>query len=360
MSKPSSCEPVGSTSAIVMALLVPGIAWSMDCAAPTLMGATGVIGQEHRYKISGHCSHAWSKTETEIFSSTTTNYGLSFVYSGGAEWSRVTGIAIEKLKFTGDSAGSRYASAKCSQDPFLRDPPAGAASCGTVKVQLQVGSGKPYEVLLKPQFWARSGIALAEAQALSAQATPSQPPPPPPVEKPKPKVPVASADTVAPGGVASSTSAAAFPQLLEIEAESLAKANAVQVSGGQARVQSMSGFGSAWSGGEQLFWSDGTVGAVLDLLVDIPVGSKYAIEAYFTRAPDYGQMKIEVDGKPSPVTFDGMAPKVAQTGPTQLGNFPLPAGQRRISFMIVGKHPQSSGYYAGIDRIRLYPAGPLN
>lgn len=302
----------------------------------------------------------------------------------------MTGIATEKLKFTGDSAGARYASAKCSQDPFLRDPPAGAAGCGTVKVQLQVGSGKAYEVLLKPQFWARSGIALTEAQALSAQATPSQPPPPPQVEKPKPKVPVASADTVAPGGgvseqpvapasgteaparrlqqpaasgatarVASPTSAAAFPKLLEIEAESLAKANVVQVAGGQVRVQSMSGFGNAWSGGEQLFWSGGAVGAVLDLLVDIPVGSKYAVEAYFTRAPDYGQVKIEVDGKPSPVTFDGMAPAVAQTGPTQLGNFPLPAGQRRISFMIVGKHPQSSGYYAGIDRIRLYPAGPL-
>jgi hypothetical protein len=74
----------------------------------------------------------------------------------------------------------------------------------------------------------------------------------------------------------------------------------------------------------------------------------------------YGRLKIEVDGKPSPVTFDGMASKVAPTGPTQVGNFPLPAGQRRISFMIVGKHPQSSGYYAGIDRIRLYPVGSLN
>lgn len=98
---------------------------------------------------------------------------------------------------------------------------------------------------------------------------------------------------------------------------------------------------------------------MLDLLIDIPVGSGYAIEVYFTRAPDYGQLKIEVDGRASPVTFDAIAPQVVQTGPTQVGNFPLQAGQRRISFMIVGKHPQSKGYYAGIDRIRLYPAGPL-
>lgn len=365
----------GRSTLMAVALLAPA-AWSMDCGSPSLKSASGVIGKEHSYKIAGTCTHAWSKTETSWGSSSTTNYGLTFVYSGGATWNRATGVAIEKLGFKGDSTGARHATATCTQDPFLTNAPGGAVSCGPVSVQLEIAAGKPYEVLTQKTFWAYRKLSLVEAQALSAQSSTKPPPPPPPPPEPKPDVPVVSAAGAAPGVAvaeppvapagralarpATPARTAVQPVLLEIEAEALVKSNAFQVTGGQARVQPMGGFGGAWSGGEQLFWSGGAAGAVLDLLIDIPAGSKYAVEAYFTRAPDYAQLKIEVDGKPSPVTFDGMAPTVAQTGPTQVGNFPLPAGQRRISLMIVGKHPQSSGYYVGIDRIRLYPAGPLN
>lgn len=378
----------GATRLLLAAvLLCPQLAWSIDCAHPTLKSATGVIGKEHRYKISGKCWQISQTTKTSAGSSTTSTTSIDFSYSGSARWDRLTGVATEKLSFTGHSTGQRHASATCSQDPFLIDPPGGAASCGPIQVQVEVKSGTTYQVLTEKTFWAFRGISLAEAQALSAQNPASQPPPPP-AEKPKPKVPVASAGAVAQGSIASDQPAASAPPatgrlarrspqqtapvsaaaagrvlqatLMEIEAEALVKANAVQVAGGQVTAQPMGGFGSAWSGGEQAFWHGGAVGAVLDLLVDVPVSSKYAVEIYFTRAPDYGQLKIEVDGKPSPVTFDGMAPQVVQTGPTQVGNFPLPAGKRRFSLMIVGKHPQSSGYYAGIDRIRLYPAGALD
>lgn len=147
---------------------------------------------------------------------------------------------------------------------------------------------------------------------------------------------------------------------LEIEAEALVKSGGIQVSGGQADVQSMAAFGNGWTGGEQLFWHGGSTGAVLDLEIDVPVASKYALEIYMTRAPDYGQVRIEIDGQTSFANLDGVAPQVQAPGPTQLGTFPLQAGMHRVSLMIVGKHAQSTGYLVGIDKLRLYPAGPIN
>ena len=122
----------------------------------------------------------------------------------------------------------------------------------------------------------------------------------------------------------------------------------------------MAGFGSGWSGDQQLFWSEGAPGAILDLVVQVPAASKYAVEIYMTRAPDYGKLRFEIDGKASDLTFDGMAPQVMPSGPTQLGTFALQAGTRRVSLMITGKYAQSGGYYVGIDKLRLYPAGPID
>lgn len=386
---------------------------AIDCSSPTLKAASGVIGNKHSYKVAGDCVYAWSETESEVFSSTTTNKSLSFSYVGGATWDRLSGEAEEQLKLTGDSVGSRVATATCSQDPFLKDPPGGVAKCGPVTVQAEVESGGTYALLIKKEFWVSSRLSLAEAQALSALPPPSQPQAP--ASDPPPQVPsVSSTSTPTPmvsGAVAASvptgagavtagpgpqtvsgvvtpgplstpaaragadsrqvappaaerqrvaTPPARIATLLEIEAESLVASGAIEVSGGQAVAQPMTGFGDGWSGGAQLFWTGGTVGAVLDILIDVPAASKYAVEIYMTRAPDYGRLQLEVDGKASSVPFDGIAPQVFPSGPIQVGTFPLQAGNRRVSLMITGKHPQSTGYYVGIDKVRLYPAGPIN
>jgi hypothetical protein len=75
----------------------------------------------------------------------------------------------------------------------------------------------------------------------------------------------------------------------------------------------------------------------------------------FTRAPDFGRLKAEVAGQPSAVTFEGYAPQVLHSEPVDLGVFQLNPGPCRISFQIVGKHPKSSGFFAGIDRVLLTP-----
>ena len=90
------------------------------------------------------------------------------------------------------------------------------------------------------------------------------------------------------------------------------------------------------------------------------LGLNYDHQDYLPRAPDYGQLRFEIDGQPSATIFDGVAPQVLPSGPVQLGTFPLAAGQRRVSLLLVGKHARSSGYFVGIDKLRLYPAGPID
>jgi hypothetical protein len=144
---------------------------------------------------------------------------------------------------------------------------------------------------------------------------------------------------------------------ITIEAEALVTAGKASVNGGRVTVQAMAGFGSGWSGNAQLFWSGGAVGAVLDLVIDIPAPGTWGVELYLTRAPDYGDLKVEVDGKPAAVEFSGYAARVSLSGPVVAGRFLLQPGPRRISFMIVGKDRQSTGYFAGIDQVKLYPVG---
>jgi hypothetical protein len=54
-----------------------------------------------------------------------------------------------------------------------------------------------------------------------------------------------------------------------------------------------------------LLWVDGAVGAVLDLIVNVPASGKYALELHMTRAPDYGFVSLEVAGTPAAKPFFG-------------------------------------------------------
>ena len=80
-----------------------------------------------------------------------------------------------------------------------------------------------------------------------------------------------------------------------MEAEQLTQANNTSENGGKVAVQPMAGFGSGWSGNAQLFWSGVAVGALMDLLVDVPAAATYAVELYMTRAQDYADLKILED-----------------------------------------------------------------
>jgi len=338
------------------------------CGNVKLMDASGVIGQKHHYTFSGTCSEVIQHTES--FSSGKT---LDLSYVGTANWDRKTGAAKETLKFSGGMSFVRLATGVCTNDPFLKNPPGGAASCNKLDVKADnfAPGATVYNFIMAKHFVGAKQLDLVLAQGLSAENAQkkSQPPavPPPPKTKPKPAKPeppklkqggTAGAPQAAAGApAATAAQSSARAGLLNIEAELLATPGKFQLNGGRVVMQPMATFGPGWSGGRQLFWSGGATGAVLDLLVDIPVSATYAVELYLTRAPDYANLRVEIDGKAAALSFKGFAPKVMAPGPTQAGRFSLQAGVRRFSFMVVGKQPQSTNYFVGIDRIRLYPVG---
>jgi len=140
---------------------------------------------------------------------------------------------------------------------------------------------------------------------------------------------------------------------LGYEGEALATSGKIVLNGGRVSSQPMSGFGQGWSGNAQLLWTGGQPGAVLDLILDVPAGNMYVVELHMTRAPDFGQLRIQVEGKDVAAIFDGYSPTVEPSGPVSVGSFNLGPGPRKVSFMMVGKNAKATGFLAGIDFIRL-------
>ena len=313
---------------------------AMSCGELRLISASGVIGKVQKYKVTARCGQESSvdkgtKLTWSGLQSTTQNISVWMNVYGSAEWDRVTGVATEHLDITGDAKGVRVAKGICNQDPFLKDPPGGTATCHGIEAQYNSISGELYVWFVQPRFFLSGMISFVEAQALSEKSASSSATPPPP--PPKPVHPPMS-----------SPSGAKF-----WEGEGLFSSKRVQLQGGKLGVQPMQAFGSSWSGGAQLLWVDGGIGAVLDLQVEVPEAAAYRVSLALTKGPDFGVIQAEVGGKAT--KFDGYSPTVVRVDPVDLGIFVLRPGQCNVSLMIIGKHPQSTGFLVGVDRIDLKP-----
>jgi hypothetical protein len=117
----------------------------------------------------------------------------------------------------------------------------------------------------------------------------------------------------------------------------------------------MGGFGREWSGGSQLLWTGGGIGAVLDLRVPVQAAGSYKVSLALTQGPDYGIFDLEVNGTKSPTTFDGYS-KAVNRSSVDFGTFYLPVGTRALALMLIGKNSQSTGMLVGIDSVTLTPA----
>jgi hypothetical protein len=133
-----------------------------------------------------------------------------------------------------------------------------------------------------------------------------------------------------------------------IEAESLLPG--ARVTAGSLQVQDMAEWeadSGHWSGGTQLWWTLAARGARLTLPLTVPAAGRYDLTGYFTRAGDYGDLRVSVNGRPLPTVVRGYAPNVSATGPIPLGRVDLRAGANDLTIEIVGKDPRSRGYSDG-------------
>jgi hypothetical protein len=133
-----------------------------------------------------------------------------------------------------------------------------------------------------------------------------------------------------------------------IEAEGLM--GAASVTAGELRLQDMGGFepdSGRWSGGTQLWWVLSRPGARLALALRAPAAGTYELVSYFTRAQDYGDVRVSVNGRTLSPIVRGYSPTVEPTGPVSFGRVPLRAGANTVIVEIVGKDARSQGYSDG-------------
>jgi hypothetical protein len=145
----------------------------------------------------------------------------------------------------------------------------------------------------------------------------------------------------------------ATPGYTRVEAESLV-AGAI-ASAGRASAQPMASFGASWSGNAQLFWQPAELDerdpATLRVMFDAPSAGDYSIRLGYTRAPDYANLQLYVDGDLER-ELNGYAETV-QRANVVLADRHLEAGPNELVLRVLGKNPRSRGYFAGLDSIEL-------
>ena len=146
------------------------------------------------------------------------------------------------------------------------------------------------------------------------------------------------------------------PRTIEglIEGESLAAT--ARATAGEVRVQDMANFereGVSWSGGAQLWWVEAEPGARLTMLLEAPAAGTYELAGIFTRATDYGRVRLHLNGRPLAPVVDLYGAAVEPTATISFGRVPLRAGANELVVELVGKDPRSQGfgggYLVGID-----------
>jgi Protein of unknown function (DUF2961) len=138
-----------------------------------------------------------------------------------------------------------------------------------------------------------------------------------------------------------------------IEAEKL---RVLEFSGGEVPNQDMAGWGEAWSGGAQLWWTGTKVGQSLSLELPVAKGGPVALSAAFTKAPDYAVVTLTIDGKPLGDPIDLYARQVEHSGTVKLGVAELTPGPHMLKIAITGKNAKSSNTLVGMDWIKVEPA----
>lgn len=131
----------------------------------------------------------------------------------------------------------------------------------------------------------------------------------------------------------------------------------VEVNEGKISVQEMTGFASdRWSGGKQVFCSQGKPGSQIRINMKVDKAGRYDLVGAFTMAPDYAVIRVQLDAAVTRQEIDLYnAPDVISTGPLALGQQHLEPGAHLVIVEITGKNPSSQGTLVGIDYLQLVP-----
>lgn len=129
----------------------------------------------------------------------------------------------------------------------------------------------------------------------------------------------------------------------------------LEITGGRATKQGMGGFGSEWSGGAQLWWTQGKPDQKLTLAIPVKEAGRYTLYGALTMARDYGVVSITLNGKPVASSFDGYnGPKVIHSGERDWGTHDLTTGEHQLTFTLAPPNLDAvPSNMVGIDYVRL-------
>lgn len=136
-----------------------------------------------------------------------------------------------------------------------------------------------------------------------------------------------------------------------LEAEQLRVASRT---GGKHEVQSMWFVAGAFSADAQLWWMDGKPGDTLSLAVPVAKAGRYRLVAAFAKAPDYGVFQVRIGDRDLGAPLDLYSAEVMASGPLELGQVDLAAGEAMLAFRVVGHHDRAEPrHMLGFDYLRL-------
>ena len=124
------------------------------------------------------------------------------------------------------------------------------------------------------------------------------------------------------------------------------------VTSGTFKAQSMTAWGSAWSGSNQLFWTVAAADNSLTTTITVDTAGDYLLSGGFTVAKDYGMIDIYINGTKVGDTFDGYATSVSHKS-VNLGTVTLVEGTNTVEIKVVGKNDSATKYYVGLDYLKI-------
>ncbi len=131
-----------------------------------------------------------------------------------------------------------------------------------------------------------------------------------------------------------------------------------EVNRGAVEQQNMAGFRTdSWSGGSQLWWTGGQPGDRIVLQFESPDEGRYVVTGVFTKAFDYGIVRMKLNGDTANERMDLYEKsKVITTGEVRLGTHAIRKGANQLVVEMLGRNPQAAPQFMfGIDHLTLAP-----
>lgn len=115
-----------------------------------------------------------------------------------------------------------------------------------------------------------------------------------------------------------------------------------------------------WSGNNQMWFRGHAVDETVSVTFTVPYEGTFLLSTSRTRSYDYADTVWTVDGQLVGGTFAGYSPIVQKTSLFAVSTMKLAAGEHTLTLRVVGKNGASSGFYAGVDQIKINSGFFLN